>query len=276
MTPSATSRISPTRPAPQIAARQSTHTILESPRVRLLIVRHLYRHPRLPPRHPPPVQHQRHVGLVHLHGAFGRRQQTARGRAGPGQPTSPPRLPRPKTAFPSRARKSTAPLHAPTTSTATSRPRRQAPSPSAGAAARSFSTASSPCKTRRRPIRSTLPLSTTSLSSGSSVSTNVTTTQGNDLLLDHVVGTGNGVTHSLGANQVQTYMGNGSEPLGKNSQSYKAAASSSGTETMTRNFSPNDNNDDLAVIAVKQLSLAPPPAIRLTCNPLAMTGSATY
>ena len=42
----------------------------------------LYRHPRLSPRHPPPVKHQRHFELVHLHGAYGRRQQTPRGHAG--------------------------------------------------------------------------------------------------------------------------------------------------------------------------------------------------
>ena len=50
-------------------------------------------------------------------------------------------------------------------------------------------------------------------SSGSSVSTNVTTTQGNDLLLDHVIGTSNAVTHTFGASQAQTYMGTGTEPL---------------------------------------------------------------
>ena len=49
-------------------------------------------------------------------------------------------------------------------------------------------------------------------------------------------------------------MGSGSEPFGKDSQSYKPAASTAGTETMTRNFSPNDNNDDLVVVAVKQLT----------------------
>ena len=62
------------------------------------------------------------------------------------------------------------------------------------------------------------------------------------------------VTHTFGANQVQTYMGNGTEPFGKDSQSYKPAAATAGSETMTRNFSPNDNNDDLAVVAVKQAS----------------------
>ena len=52
-------------------------------------------------------------------------------------------------------------------------------------------------------------------SSGSSLSTSVTTTQGSDLLLDHLVGTNNAVTHSFGSNQMQTYMGDGSEPFGK-------------------------------------------------------------
>ena len=64
---------------------------------------------------------------------------------------------------------------------------------------------------------------------------------------------------------MQTYMGDGTEPFGKDLQSYKPAASTAGTETMTRNFSPNDNNDDLAVIAVKQLaaSSSPPAPIMI-------------
>jgi len=95
--------------------------------------------------------------------------------------------------------------------------------------------------------------------SGASISTSVTTTQGNDLLLDHVVGAAN-VTHTFGGSQTQTYMGASTDPLGKDSQSYKKGAAAAGTETMTRNFSGNDNNDDLAVIAVKQLAASSSPA----------------
>ncbi len=58
-------------------------------------------------------------------------------------------------------------------------------------------------------------------------------------------------THTFGTNQVQTSMSSGDEPISEDSQSYKLAGATEGTETMTRNFSPNDNNDDLAVVAVK-------------------------
>jgi hypothetical protein len=62
------------------------------------------------------------------------------------------------------------------------------------------------------------------------------------------------VTYSFGTGQTGIFSGSVNDPLGRNTASYKAAASSAGTETMTRTYSPNDNNDDLAVIAVKQLS----------------------
>ena len=90
-------------------------------------------------------------------------------------------------------------------------------------------------------------------SSGSSLSTSVTTTQGNDLLLDNFVGCASDITITDGAGQTRLFTGNvaGFDPY---SQTSKAAASVAGTETMSRNFSPNDYNDDLAVIAVKQLS----------------------
>jgi RHS repeat-associated protein len=86
--------------------------------------------------------------------------------------------------------------------------------------------------------------------SGSSITTNVTTTVGYDLLLDYVVGS-LPTTHTFGAGQTQTYYTGSGETLGEHSESYKAASSSPGTESMVRNFSPNDNNDDLAVVAVK-------------------------
>jgi hypothetical protein len=73
---------------------------------------------------------------------------------------------------------------------------------------------------------------------------------GNDLLVDNVVGSLN-VTHTFGSGQTQTYMGAFGDALGKDSASYKNAAAVAGTETMTRNFSGNDNNDDLAVVAIK-------------------------
>ena len=89
---------------------------------------------------------------------------------------------------------------------------------------------------------------------GTSLSTNVTTTQGNDLLLDNDIGTGNTVTYSFGTGQTGIFSGSVNDVLGRNTASYKPAASSAGTETMTRTYSPNDNNDDLVVVAVKQLT----------------------
>jgi RHS repeat-associated protein len=85
--------------------------------------------------------------------------------------------------------------------------------------------------------------------STSSLTTSVTTTVGYDLFLDNFIDS-IVATHTFGAGQTQTFMG-GSDPLGKNSESYKAASVSPGTELMVRNFSPNDSADDLAVIAVK-------------------------
>ena len=93
---------------------------------------------------------------------------------------------------------------------------------------------------------------------GTTLSTNVTTTQGNDLLLDNDIGTGGSVTYSFGTGQTGIFSGSPSDVLGCNTASYKSAASSAGTETMTRTYSPNDNNDDLAVVAVKA---APPAAM---------------
>ena len=98
---------------------------------------------------------------------------------------------------------------------------------------------------------------------GTSLSTNVTTTQGNDLLLDNDIGTGGSVTYSFGTGQTGIFGGSVSDVLGRNTASYKSAASSAGTETMTRTYSPNDNNDDLVVVAVK-------------AAPIIYTASSTY
>jgi hypothetical protein len=84
-----------------------------------------------------------------------------------------------------------------------------------------------------------------------SISTSVTTTQGNDLLLDEAVGTNDTITQTYGTGQTQTHPGSPSDPPGQGTGSYKSAAATPGTETMTRIFSPNDNDDDLSVIAVK-------------------------
>src|SRR5262249_14156459 len=56
-------------------------------------------------------------------------------------------------------------------------------------------------------------------------------------------------------------LGSSSDPSGKSSGSYKHGASTAGSETMTRTMSPNDNNEDLAVIAVKQLVGASNPGL---------------
>ena len=96
----------------------------------------------------------------------------------------------------------------------------------------------------------------------SSISTSVTTTIGNTLLLDNVIGSIS-TTHSYGVNQTEIYnIKSPTAPLGDWSGSYKAAAASPGLETMTRNFSPppGDNNDDLAVIAVKPADNVVPPS----------------
>lgn len=90
-------------------------------------------------------------------------------------------------------------------------------------------------------------------SSGSTLTTSTSTSQGYDLLVDWDVGTGNAVTHSFGTGQTQMYMGSQSDPLGRHSMSYKNAAAVSGTESMTRNLSPNDTSD-LAVVAIKGAS----------------------
>ncbi len=88
-------------------------------------------------------------------------------------------------------------------------------------------------------------------SPGSSLSTSVTTTQGSDLLIDNGIGSGTGITYTFGTNQTQTYLGTDNDAAGYGSGSYKNAASTAGTETMTRNFSPNNSNDDLVVVAIR-------------------------
>ena len=83
------------------------------------------------------------------------------------------------------------------------------------------------------------------------ISTNVTTTVGNDLLLDEAVGSIPGTVQTYGAGQTQTHAGGSYDPAGQESGSYKPATSSAGSETMTRYFSPADGGLDLAVVAVK-------------------------
>ena len=123
------------------------------------------------------------------------------------------------------------------------------------------------------------------LSSGSSVSGSVTTTQGNGLILDNVIGAKINITHTFGANETQAFMG-GSDPLGMNSVSYKPGQSSAGTEIMTRTFSPNDDQADIAVVAIKAgPPMAPPSGFATTsvytygttgyANPDAVSLSAT-
>jgi hypothetical protein len=88
-------------------------------------------------------------------------------------------------------------------------------------------------------------------STGTLVSTSVTITQGNDLLLDEAVGTNDSVTQTYGSGQTETHPGNPADAEGQQTGSYKNAASTAGTETMTRNFSPSDNAADLPMIAIK-------------------------
>jgi RHS repeat-associated protein len=99
-----------------------------------------------------------------------------------------------------------------------------------------------------------LPIDTTYVNdlvvSGSSITTSTTTSVGYDLLVDHVVGAII-TTHTFGAGQTQTYYTGSSAVLGEDSTSYKAATSTPGTESMSRSFSPNDNNDDLVLVAIK-------------------------
>jgi len=92
--------------------------------------------------------------------------------------------------------------------------------------------------------------------SAPSVTTSTTTSVGYDLLIDHVVGSAASIAHSFGAGQTELLTG-GSDPYGKDSQSYKAAAATPDTESMTRNFSPNDTGDDLAMVAIKAFVGAP-------------------
>jgi len=84
----------------------------------------------------------------------------------------------------------------------------------------------------------------------STISTSVTTTQANDLLLDEAVGSIPGTVQTYGAGQTETHPGSNSDPAGQESGSYKIGGSA-GLETMTRYFSPDDGGLDLAVIAVK-------------------------
>jgi hypothetical protein len=83
------------------------------------------------------------------------------------------------------------------------------------------------------------------------ISTSITTTAGNDLLLDEAVGSIPGTTQTYGSGQTETHSGGNYDPFGQESGSSKPAASSAGTETMTRSFSPADGGLDLAVIGVK-------------------------
>lgn len=90
-------------------------------------------------------------------------------------------------------------------------------------------------------------------SSGSSLTTSTTTSQGGDILLDVLIGSLS-TTHTFGANQSETYMGTTGDIFGKTSLSTRAAGTSAGSESMSRSFSPNDNNDDLALYALKAAS----------------------
>jgi len=90
-------------------------------------------------------------------------------------------------------------------------------------------------------------------SSGSTISTSVTTSAPYDLLLDECAGAIT-TTQTYGTGQTQVHPPGGTDPIGEDTGSYKLAQPTPGTETMTRNFSPNDNNDDLAVIAVKGIA----------------------
>ncbi|MBI2474766.1 MAG: hypothetical protein HYV68_03620 [Candidatus Taylorbacteria bacterium] len=70
-------------------------------------------------------------------------------------------------------------------------------------------------------------------SSGSSLTTSTSTSQGSDPLLDTLIGSLD-TTHTFGINQTETYMGSFSDPLGKSSASYKIAGTSAANESMSR------------------------------------------
>jgi hypothetical protein len=92
--------------------------------------------------------------------------------------------------------------------------------------------------------------------SGSSLSTSITASQNNDLLVDSFVGDATNITVTDGTGQTRLFTGSvpNFDPYSYSSK----PSSSAGTTTMTRNFSPNDSGDDLAVLAIKQSTTSPP------------------
>jgi len=85
---------------------------------------------------------------------------------------------------------------------------------------------------------------------GSSKSTSVTTTVGNDLLLSYPVWSSAGNFSSYGAGEAQITNGENAGWSSEERPSWKAAASSAGTETMTTNID-SSRSIDLMVVAVK-------------------------
>ena len=112
----------------------------------------------------------------------------------------------------------------------------------------------------------------TTANPGTTLTTSVTTTQGNDLLLSFPVGSSLSPTFT-GFGTGETLMISSQNPqFGPSTGSYKAAASTAGTETMTINTSASQQMDE-PVVAIKA---APPGQVNSTTTSTYTYGQTGY